>query len=80
MYTMGYVPARINYSKCENGRPVFVPLIKPDINNVKAMKCAQKVRNAFGIARGRYRKKVNIVTVDINAYGKASGGAPPRNF
>ena len=77
---MGYVPARINYSKCVNGTPATVIHVKPDINNVKAMKCAQKVRNAFGIARGRYRPKLNIVKVGINAYGKASGGAPPRNF
>lgn len=82
---MGYVPVRINYSKCENGKPVSKPIIQPSINNVKAMKNAQKVRNAFGVARGRYHPKVNIVSVDINAYGQTSGspngsGGPPRNF
>ena len=82
---MGYVPARINYSKCENGKPVFIPIVKPSINNVKAMKNAQKIRTAFGIARGRYHPKKNIVAVSVNAYGQTSGapngsGGPPRNF
>lgn len=77
---MGYVPARINYSKCIIRKPVLKPQIKPSIRNTKAMKTAQRVRIAFGIAHGRYPKTVNITSVQVNAYGQTSGGQPPRNF
>ena len=86
---MGYVSGRINYSKCnnkcENIKTLFIPIVKPSINNVKVMKNAQKIRHAFGIARGRYHPKKNIVSVSLNAYGQKNGapngsGKPPRNF
>ena len=76
---MGYIPFRINYSKCKDGiPPKIIPIVKTENHNTKAFKYSQKV-NQF-----KRPKKVQVA-VNVNVQGQSTGapggsGGPPRNF